>query len=96
MLILLFTLAATPERETHGRLLHTLRQVAPQRRLLVVVDAASFARRFVESAPERLAERREAWSRVLREVGCTPVFVDLGADAPASDDAALAAALGAA
>jgi hypothetical protein len=54
----LFDLGATPEAETHGRLLAQLR--ADDVPLVVLVDEAAFARRFA-TMPARIAERRALW-----------------------------------
>ncbi|URI07436.1 DUF2868 domain-containing protein [Aquincola tertiaricarbonis] len=66
--LLLFTLAATPERETHG----AAAAAWPEARLLV--DTAGFAQRF---GADRTRQRREAWLKMLAGLGRTPVFIDL-------------------
>ena len=66
--LLLFTLAATPERETHG----AAAAAWPEARLLV--DTAGFAQRF---GADRARQRREAWLKILAGLGRTPVFIDL-------------------
>jgi hypothetical protein len=70
--VALFPLAATPERETHGRFIDALaaRSASP---LLVLVEESSFRRRF---GAVRLAERRAAWERMLGEVGQSPLFAN--------------------
>lgn len=83
--VLLFTLTATPEAETHGALLRAL----PQAPADVVIDEADFRRRFPGAAGERrLAERRAAWQRLLADAGLpAPVFVDLGGVPATAEDA---------
>ncbi|MCW5610032.1 MAG: DUF2868 domain-containing protein [Rubrivivax sp.] len=56
LLVALVDLAATPEADTHGRLLRELRAAAPALPLLLLADEAGFARRFGQ-LPERLAQR---------------------------------------
>lgn len=75
--VLLFTLTATPEAETHGELLRALPEAPAQ----VVVDEADFRHRFAGPAGEqRLQQRRAAWSRLLLDAGLPPPsFVDLSA-----------------
>jgi Protein of unknown function (DUF2868) len=53
-------LGATPEAETHGLFLRTLRQKAPGTPTLLVADEADFVRRF-GAWPARIDERRQAW-----------------------------------
>jgi hypothetical protein len=75
--VALLTLAATPERETHGLFVQTLAaQAGGPRRVTVLVDESSFRLRFGSA---RLAERREAWQRMLGDLGHAPVFADLSA-----------------
>ena len=84
LVVALFPLTATPERETHGAFVRALvsRKAA---RLLVVVDEAEFRRRFTGAdGARRLGERREAWSRMLGDTGVEAVFVDLAAGVPTS------------
>jgi hypothetical protein len=76
----LFALSATPERETHG----AVAQALPGARLLV--DESGFLQRF---GATRLAQRREAWARMLAELQRTPLFIDLAAPDLAATDAAL-------
>ncbi len=56
--VLLVDLAATPEAETHGRLLQALR--AAGQPLLLVADATAFTRRFA-GLPQRVQERTALW-----------------------------------
>ncbi|MBL8352348.1 MAG: DUF2868 domain-containing protein [Burkholderiaceae bacterium] len=79
--VLLFALTATPERETHGALLHALaalrgRQAPPPE---VLVDESGFRQRLAGARlDERLVQRRAAWQALLQPEGITPRFVDLG------------------
>lgn len=84
----LFDLAATPEPEHHGRFLERLRAALPEGATLhVLVDGSAFVRRFA-GMPERLAERRAAWTRFAQAAGQPLAIVDLGADAPSPADVA--------
>jgi hypothetical protein len=75
--VALLALSATPERETHGRFVQALAQRAAEpTRVLVLVDESAFRLRY---GANRLAERREAWQRMLNDVGHEPVFADLSA-----------------
>jgi hypothetical protein len=75
--VALLALAATPERETHGLFVQTLAaQAGGPGRVTVLVDESSFRLRFGSA---RLAERREAWQRMLGDLGHAPVFADLSA-----------------
>lgn len=79
--LLLFSLAQTPEVEVHGELLRQLRQDLPDgQALLAVVDGSAYRQRLAGSgrATSRLAERRRAWDRVVRDAGLEAVHVDLG------------------
>jgi hypothetical protein len=73
--VALLALTATPERETHGLFLQTLaeRSGGPSR-VTVLLDESGFRLRFGST---RLAERREAWQRLLADLGQVPVFADL-------------------
>jgi hypothetical protein len=76
-LAILFALAQSPEVEVHGRLLAELRAAMPDGdHVLVLIDASGFALR-VGAVAGRMAERRRAWDRVVREVGLPSVHVDL-------------------
>ena len=88
-----FDLSATPEPENHARFVRQLAAALPKgASVLVLIDEAAFKRRF-ESMPERLAQRREAWSAMCAELGTLPVFADLDAPEPAAIEPALQAAL---
>jgi hypothetical protein len=84
-LVLVFSLAQTPELEVHARLLSELRAgAAGGARMLVVVDGSSYSERLGDSAAarERLAERRRAWERAAREAGLDVLHAELSAGAP--------------
>lgn len=85
LLVALVDLAATPEADTHGRLLRELRAAAPALPLLLLADEAGFARRFGQ-LPERLAQRREAWRQLAAAEGAAWLSADL--ERPAADAAA--------
>jgi hypothetical protein len=92
--VLLVDLGSTPEDDTQGRLLATLKtqREAPAAALLVLADEAAFRRRFAQ-LPERLAERRKAWQAFATQHGAGFIGVDLehvdGAQAEAQLQAAL-------
>jgi hypothetical protein len=91
--VLLFNMAATPERETHGAFAQTVvKQSGSAEPLLVVVDETSFAARAGDD-PQRLEQRRKAWRELLATVRVAPAFVNLAEPDPATADAALDAAL---
>lgn len=84
--VLLFAMTATPEAESHGRLLSALARAGAQGRdaadgpLLAIVDESGFRRRLAPAdLARRLDERRGAWRRLLEAGGHRPVFVDLAA-----------------
>ncbi len=78
--LVLFGLAQTPEVEVHGELLRYLRDGLPDgQALLTVIDESAYRQRLEAggSAGQRLAERRRAWDRVVRDAGLEAVHVDL-------------------
>ena len=83
LLVLLFALTATPERETHGALVLAVRDVlrqlpAPQPQLRVVVDESGFRKHaWGPDGAERINQRRAAWERLLLDLRVVPGFVDL-------------------
>lgn len=86
--VALFDLAATPEAENQGRFAQQLAaRVPPGAAAIVLVDEATFGRRFgADSA--RFAERRDSWRVFAETLGTLPVFVDLdGADPGAASRA---------
>jgi glycosyltransferase involved in cell wall biosynthesis len=80
IVVMPFSLATTPEAENHGEVLAGVRdRLAASRagaRLLVVVDEAPYAERMA-GAPDRIAERREAWRAFVRAHGLDAQFVSL-------------------
>jgi hypothetical protein len=77
--VALFSLVATPERETQGAFLRAVRTLAGAGPVLVLVDEAPWHARF-EPDPRRIEQRRAAWRAELTdlaELGLTPVFLDL-------------------
>jgi hypothetical protein len=80
VIALLFNLAATPEDENHGTMIagtrDWLQSARPRAQLLVLVDEGPYAAR-MSGAPERVAERREAWRAFIAARGIEPKFVDL-------------------
>ncbi len=83
--VLLFSLAATPEDENHGTVLRAVRDWLADARstaqLLVVVDEAPYAARLGgdPSLEARLEERRRAWIDFVKHVGLEACLVDLPA-----------------
>ena len=78
VVVALLPLTATPEQETHGAFLHTLAQAGGIS--WVLVDESGFRRRFTGAeGATRLAQRRAAWERLLRDQGFESLFVDLAA-----------------
>lgn len=91
--VVLFNLAATPEREAHGAFAEAVaRRLTPEQPLLVLVDETSFRARAADD-PQRLEQRRVAWRELLGAVHLAPEFVDLSAPDLAAADAALDTAL---
>jgi hypothetical protein len=80
VIVLLFNLAATPEDENHGTMIAGVRDwlqaARPRAQLLVLVDEGPYAAR-MSGAPERLAQRREAWRAFVTARGIAPAFVNL-------------------
>lgn len=86
--IVLFGLAQTPEVEVHGELLRQLQEDLPDGQALVaMVDAGTYRQRLegVAGLEDRLAQRRRAWDRVIRDSGLEAVQVDLSQ--PLAEDA---------
>ncbi|MFA7504857.1 MAG: DUF2868 domain-containing protein [Burkholderiaceae bacterium] len=88
--MVLFRLAATPEREVQLRFVERIRdRLPPGAPLAVLIDDASFRARFAD--PARLAQRVDAWRRILEEAEAGPlVFLSLTPDAYDESLAALA------
>jgi hypothetical protein len=80
VVVLLTTLAATPEDENHGLVIEGLRgwlaKHRPQAQLVVMIDEAPYAARV---PADRLAERRETWRAFVAARGAEPRFVSLAA-----------------
>ena len=75
--LVLFHLAATPERENHGAFIDALshRCGAPP---WVLVDESAFKQRFSGAdGAQRLQQRRAAWRALAQAHGCVAVCVDL-------------------
>lgn len=79
VIVLLFTLTATPERENHGTFIGSLKAAgASTAHLVVMVDESSFRKRFTgPQGARRLEQRSATWRRMLRELGQSPLFVNL-------------------
>jgi hypothetical protein len=91
----LVDLAATPEDDTHGAFVRTLRRGAPALPLVVLADETAFRTRFA-SIPARLKERRAAWRLWAQALGCGLVAVDLAQPDAAAAERDLQTALQAA
>lgn len=80
VVVLLTTLAATPEDENHGLAIEGLRgwlaKHRPRAQLVVMIDEAPYAARVPS---DRVAERREAWRAFVAARGVEPRFVSLAA-----------------
>jgi len=82
--ILLFSLAATPEVENHGAILHLARdrwsRSKARSRWLVLVDEAPFLAHFGDDASlaARVEQRRSAWRDFVRAHGFEACTLDLG------------------
>lgn len=63
LLVVLGTLASTPEADNHGRVISAARERGA---VELALDEAPFAQRMA-AAPERIAERRAAWERFAAE-----------------------------
>lgn len=89
-----FDLGATPEAEHHARFARQLAASVPAgASVLVLVDEAAFRRRFGRAAPERLAQRRDAWGQLGQALDTVPVFADFEAIELKLAEPALQAAL---
>jgi hypothetical protein len=82
-LVVLTTLAATPEDENHGLLISELRvwlaAASPQTRLVVVVDEGPYVRRMSADAGmrARVDERRDLWREFISARGVEACVADL-------------------
>lgn len=79
-MVFLASMTATPEIESHGRLLARLRQSLPAARMVIALDTGAFERRFGQW-PARVEERRQAWRVFATQAGVALATLD-----PASDD----------
>ena len=79
-IVMPFSLATTPEEENHGKVISGVRDwlaaSQPGTQLLVVIDEAPYAERMA-GAPERVAQRRDAWRRFSEARGVKPAFASL-------------------
>ena len=79
-IVMPFSLATTPEEENHGKVISGVRDwlaaSQPGAQLLVVIDEAPYAERMA-GAPERVAQRRDAWRRFAQARGVKPAFASL-------------------
>jgi hypothetical protein len=93
VVIALFTLAATPERENQSAFLAALAsRIGSGTTLVVLIDESAFRSRFARQ-PERVAEREQAWRSALEAQRTEPVFVDLAEPDLRTAEAALLAIL---
>ena len=77
LVVVLFSLAQTPEVEVHGEWLRALvEEAAADRSLLVWVDRGPLRKRLGD-LPERLEERARSWRRVVRDAGLEALDFDL-------------------
>lgn len=78
-LALLFTLAATPEDENHGRVIDAAREAAGRgaTRVDVLIDEGPYVSRMGPGMAARVEERRRAWRQFVAARGLEPRFVDL-------------------
>lgn len=87
VIVLLFSLAATPEDENHGLFITGIRDRLQREhahtRLLALVDERPLAARMAGSADQRIVQRRDVWRNFIAAYGLSACFVDLGgSDAP--------------
>ncbi|GAA1759141.1 DUF2868 domain-containing protein [Agromyces humatus] len=88
----LFSLAATPEREAHGAFLDALATGVPTGHpLIALIDESGFLARWPDD-DGRLAGRRTAWREFLDDHASVAVFLDLSSPDLAAAEADLAAA----
>ncbi len=92
VVVLLLSLAATPEDENHGAVIAGVRDGLSKggagTALLVVIDEGPYSARMATlgTAPNRLAERRQAWEAFVAARAVKPCIVDLAtADPPEAD-----------
>ncbi len=97
VVVALLPLASTPERENHGAFLESLARVLPAgARLVVLIDESGFHQRLSGAdAKARLAQRRQAWQRLLADTAIAEAPPALFSDLSAPDLEAGEAAFGA-
>jgi hypothetical protein len=75
-IVVVFSLAQSPELEVHGEFLEEIRRQLAARptggQLLVLLDDEAYRARLGDAAP-RLAERRRAWERFAADAGVAAV-----------------------
>lgn len=77
--LVVFNLAATPEREVQGRFVDEVAvRAAPAGVLHVLIDTSVLRARWPDE-PARIAARRAAWEAALPAVAGMPLYVDLAA-----------------
>jgi hypothetical protein len=87
-IILLMTIASTPEVENHGTIIAALRDLCASRPgaspLLILIDTGPYAAR-MQGGPDleqRLQERRRLWSQFVAGYGLRACIVDLARIVP--------------
>jgi hypothetical protein len=86
--VLLMTVASTPEVENHGAIIAAMRDLCASRAgaspLLVIVDTGAYAARMQGGAEleQRLQERRRLWSQFVAGYGLRACIVDLARIVP--------------
>lgn len=82
VIVLLFSLAATPEDENHGLFISGVRdwlqRERARTRLLALVDERPLAARMAASADQRITQRKDVWRDFIAAHGLSACFVDLG------------------
>ena len=86
-LVLLLSLAATPEAENHGAVLARARAASPQGGTLVLVDESPFLAHMQGDATlaARISQRRATWASFVAGHGFEACLVDLQALRGAAD-----------
>ena len=91
--LVVFNLAATPERDVQGRFVEALAaRQAPAGAPQVVVDTSVLRARWPDD-PARFAARRAAWDAALPAAAGAPLYVDLAAPDVAAFEQAFDAAV---
>jgi hypothetical protein len=93
VVVVLLSLAATPEDENHGTVIAGVRawieRKRPSTQLLVLVDEGPYLARMQGGAgADRVGERRELWRRFAAARGLQACFADLREPEPADADTA--------